>query len=351
MHNNFFRSYLLSWAIVIVVIGGIIAFAFHAYSVDEVETAKDLEEYKYHFVMIVENRESAFWQDVYKSAKEQGEKNGAYVELLGENISDTYSVSELLEIAIYQKVDGIILEPSQETGMEDLIDKAVEQGIPVVTLMSDVPSSKRQTFVGISNYNLGEKYGQELVGMLENSDTTVAEKEAEKSIIVLEPLRNENRNNGQTYAGVKSAINIPNVTVNSLEINTISAFGTEEYIRNLIMEISGQADVIVCVDLVQTESTCQAVVDFNKVGEIRILGYFVSDIVLDAIETGVVDATLVVDTEEIGRESIQSLLEKYANNRVTDYVSINIETIDASNVEDYRSRHTDLVQEVYNEGR
>lgn len=136
-----------------------------------------------------------------------------------------------------------------------------------------------------------------------------------------------------------------------MEINTISAFGTEEYIRNLIMEITGNMNVIVCVDLIQTESTCQAVVDFNKVGEIRIVGYYVSDIVLDAIETGVVDATLVVDTDEIGIESIQSLLENYANHRVTDYVSINIETIDASNVDEYRIKHNDIEQEAYNAGR
>ena len=287
MNKNFFSSYLLSWLIAIIAIGGIIAFAFQVFSVDITEAKMDLKEYKYHFVMIVENRESSFWKDVYKSAKEEGEKNGALIELLGENILDEYSVSELLEIAIYQKVDGILLEPSLEENMEKLINRAVEKGIPVVTLMSDVQTSKRQTFVGISKYNLGEKYGEKLIEIItEKDDATEGNAQKEKNVIVLEPNRDTNNNNEQIYAGIISTVKIPKVELISLEINNVSVFGSEEYIRNIIMETSVKADIIVCVDLIQTESSCQAVIDFNKVGEIRILGYFVSDMVLDAIEIG-----------------------------------------------------------------
>ncbi len=357
MKKKFFSSYLLSWIIAIIAIGSIIAFSFQAFRIENAEALIDTKEYKYHFVMIVENRESTFWQDVYLSAKAEGEKNGALVELIGDNISEEYSVSELLEIAIYQEVDGILLEPSSEENMEELINTAVEKGIPVVTLMNDIQTSKRQTFVGISKYNLGEKYGNELLRILnEDSENNLETKDESINIVVLEANRDANSNgvnynNEQIYAGIISTVHIPNVNIISMEINNVSAFGAEEYIRNLIMETSIKADVIVCVNLTQTESTCQAVIDFNKVGETRILGYFVSDTVLDAIETGVMDATFVVDTEEIGAESINRLVEHLEEKRVTDYVSINIEMIDKMNVAEYRNNTEEVIQERENVAR
>lgn len=54
------------------------------------------------------------------------------------------------------------LQYSGEDGLEDKIDEAVADGIPVVTLMNDAVHSKRQTFVGVSDYQLGSAYGEKV---------------------------------------------------------------------------------------------------------------------------------------------------------------------------------------------
>lgn len=349
MNKRVFSTYILVWIIVIIAIGGIIFFSFRTFDVDEIENAEDMKQYDYHFVMIVEDADSPFWRDVYQNAKEEGEKNGALVELLGENIKEDYSVSELLEIAIYQKVDGILLEPSLEENIEELINTAVEEEIPVVTLMSDVHTSNRQTFVGISKYNLGEKYGEEIVKIINEELESEEQMNGELNVVFLEPRRDIYSQNEQIFSGIIRTVDIPNINLKSIEVNNVSVFGSEEFIRNIMMETSEKVDIAVCVDMVQTESTLQAVIDFNKVGDIRIVGYFVSDTILDAIETGVIEATFVVDTKEIGEESVNSLLEKYENNRVTDYISINIETIDASNVQEYREKLNRVNEEAEDE--
>ncbi len=341
MKKLLFNSIFIIWMITILLIAGILVFVFQVFNIENTDSIRSLTEYKYHFVLIVENEEDPFWQEVYSSMKEKGEENGAYVELLGDNISDEYSLSELMEIAIYEKVDGIMIEPSREDSMGSLIDQAKAAGIPVVTLMSDVQSSSRQTFVGISKYNLGEKYGEEILKIYSDleKNTDLSEDlnpESPFQVVVLEPNRDESVDgNEQIYAGIKSVVNESNIQINSIELDTVSAFGSEEYIRNIIMGTSINPDVIVCVNLVQTESTCQATIDFNKVGEIHIIGYFLSNTVIDAIDKGVIDSTFVVNTKEIGEESIASLLEYYQNKRVTDYISINVEKIDETNVSEY----------------
>lgn len=349
MKKRFFSTYILIWLVVILAIGGIILFSFRAFDVENIEGAEELKTYDYHFVMIVEDTESPFWKAVYDSAKEEGEKNGALVEMLGENINEDYSVSELLEIAIYQKVDGILLAPSLEENIEELINEAVDQDIPVVTLMSDVHTSNRQTFVGISKYNLGEKYGEELVRVINDDISKEDETDEAVNVVFLEPKRDVYSQNEQIFSGIIRTVDIPNVNLKSIEVNNVSVFGSEEFIRNIMMETSEKVDVVVCVDMTQTESTLQAVIDFNKVGDIRIIGYFVSETILDAIEKGVIDASFVVDTNEIGEESIRSLIEKYENNRVTDYISINMEMINASNVQEYREKLIEINEEKSDE--
>ena len=65
--------------------------------------------YDKYYAMITSDRELDFWQSVYKGAFEEGVKKGVYVEMMGENLSDDYSETELMEIAIASKVDGIIV--------------------------------------------------------------------------------------------------------------------------------------------------------------------------------------------------------------------------------------------------
>lgn len=65
-----------------------------------------------------------------------------------------------MNMSIASNVDGIILQYSGEQGLESKIDEAVQKGIPVVTVMGDAVHSKRQSFVGVSDYQLGSAYGE-----------------------------------------------------------------------------------------------------------------------------------------------------------------------------------------------
>ena len=65
------------------------------------------------------------------------------------------------EQAIAKKPNGIVCVGFEDT-LGPIIDKAIEAGIPVVTVDGDVPNSKRIAFVGTGNYNAGYQGGQYL---------------------------------------------------------------------------------------------------------------------------------------------------------------------------------------------
>ena len=111
-----------------------------------------------HYVLITDDRDTMFWQSVYEGANEFGNANGAYVELLGNNLNENYNATDLMKIAIASNVDGIIIDADESVGMTQQINKAIESGIPVVTTFHDNTNSRRISYVGMSNYNIVIKY-------------------------------------------------------------------------------------------------------------------------------------------------------------------------------------------------
>ena len=80
----------------------------------------------------------------------------------------------------------------------------------------------------------------------------------------------------------------------------------------------------------------RAVVDSNCVGEVVILGYYDTDTILKAIERNVVNATISIDTEQMGSFSAWMLCREYY--RFGYLVSIllaDVTSIDQNNVGEY----------------
>ena len=137
-----------------VALTGLLIFFFVSYTKTLSRTESDVTYDKY-YAMITDDAESSFWKSVYESALETAKEDNAYVEMISNNLSREYSQTELMEIAIASKVDGIIVTAGEAEGMTELINKAYDEGIPVVTLFNDNAQSERLSFVGVGNYNLG----------------------------------------------------------------------------------------------------------------------------------------------------------------------------------------------------
>ncbi len=308
-----------------------------------------------YYVLITENQNSSFWQNVYLGAKEEAAKNGAYVELLGENLNDKYDKFQLMQIAIDSKVDGIIVEASEEVRMTQLITKAERKGIPVITVLSDNTNGGRQSFVGISLYNLGREYGKQVSQIM--TEKKLLEREEPTEVLVL--LSDDNNISGQTTilttireiirSELKEDINIvqkensddkteedAQVYIETTTISDKSAFSAEETIRDIFISGEKLPDVIICLNEQHTTCAYQAVIDHNKVGEIEVLGYYESDTIFSAIQKGIIRATVIVDTNQMGQYCVSALDEFRQSGYVSDYFSVDTSLLDANNIQGTR---------------
>ncbi len=296
------------------------------YSVEQEETI----DYDKHYAFVAEDSESDFWQEVFKAANEQAREDNIYLEDLSQGLGGDYSAEELLRIAVNSKMDGIVYSGGASEKVSSLIDKAADAGIGVVVLQNDVETSKRQCYVGMNYYELGQMYAlqiDELTKTEEIKDITVdilvdsdmAEGASNLIVMAIEDHLRENSPEDEENV-------LPEIVVTRIDAEDI--FSAEESIRNIFLEKENLPNIMLCVNSVYTRCAYQAVVDYNLVGQIQIIGYFANDTILDAVDKQVIFSTISVDTEEMGKSCIQALYEYNSMGYTNSYLPVGIEVVD-----------------------
>lgn len=352
------------------------------------ETAGEI--YDRYYIMITQDDQTAFWQSVYQGACERALQENVYVDWLGNDQLQDYSVEEQMEIAVASGVDGIIVTADESEEMTELINQAVAQNIPVVTLYGDNTRSARCSFVGVGAYNLGREYGRQalrimrerLIGVRETRivtkisedsggtetengktpmrmqdafDETVATMEQEEVEVGSEsrPIRvtllvNSYANSldqNILYSGIQEAIEQDRgeavIELSLRSVDDTNAFSVEESVRDIFME-ENVPDILICLNELNTTCAYQAVVDYNKVGAVSILGHYVSDTILNAIDRNVIYATVDIDTPQMGGFCIDALQEYHDLGYTSQYFTADINLISKDNVEEYlQGKETD----------
>ncbi len=300
--------------------------------------------YTYHFAMVAEPSEDPFWNNVWLAANEEAASMDACVEWIGNSLTKKYLLSDLMEMAIAAQVDGILVQPDGSDEMTQLIQQAIEDGIPVITVMSDSAGSKRQGFVGYNSYDLGQLYGQQVRTAISQSH------DASRAVLLYSNDLTENTQN-IIYSSLMESLEGQNVTVDVMIIDNTNVFSAEEAIRELVVSPSAEEsasgdtlvptdnaapDILICLNATNTICAYQAVVDHNKVGEIQILGYYDSDEILTAVEKRIIQATVAVDANRVGATCVDALMEYLHFDRTSDFTPVSLTVVTADNVAEYR---------------
>lgn len=247
---------------------------------------------RYKYDMIVDSPNSSFWQAVYDCAQEWAQ------------------------------------------GLEAKINEAVQKGIPVVTVMGDAVHSKRQSFVGVSDYQLGSVYGEKVAEYV-TEDT--------ESMLILLKKNIDDMNQSQIYTQISNAVQAKagpsqNIQITGKNLRLTGTFETEEAVTDIFQQRDKVPDILVCMDEETTECARQAVLDFNLAGKVTIIGYYSSEDILTAVEKGVISVTCDVDTEQLGRYSIEALTAYQKDGRTNSYYNVDINFLDKDVVREMRRK-------------
>ena len=133
-------------------------------------TGHDAEE---KYFLVASNLQVPYWQTAGAGFSQAAKDLKVRAEFVGPDTFDPKAQQQVFQKIVAQKPTGILVSSADPQLMKADIDKAIASGIPVVTMDSDAPSSKRLFFIGTNNYQAGVTGGQRLAKELHGKGNVV----------------------------------------------------------------------------------------------------------------------------------------------------------------------------------
>lgn len=118
------------------------------------------------YYLVATNIKIPYWQEAGAGLARAASELGVTAEMVGPDSYDPQAQKAEFHRVVGQRPAGILVSPADPALLIDDIDAAIAAGIPVITIDSDAPQSKRLVFVGTNNYQAGVMGGRLAVSKL-----------------------------------------------------------------------------------------------------------------------------------------------------------------------------------------
>jgi ribose transport system substrate-binding protein len=118
------------------------------------------------YVFVTANIDLPYWQEAQAGLMDAAQVLGVKAEFKGPTSYAPEEELEAFKSAVASHPSGILLSATRPNLFKDAIDSAVQQGIPVICVDSDVPESHRIVFIGTDNVHAGMEGGRRLAEAL-----------------------------------------------------------------------------------------------------------------------------------------------------------------------------------------
>lgn len=237
---------------------------------------------KLKIAVIVKSTASQFFQSVQSGANAASKEYNIDLSFEGpENEEDYQAQIAMMEKAIKNQVDAIVLSSIDYTQLVAPVEKAVKEGIPVVIIDSDVDSDKVSTRITTNNFEAGKMAG-----------STVANSELFKTIGIVNfdahTANGQERENG-FKEGLKKDQKVQGVYTINVQSNIESATqGTKR-----LLEEHPDITTLVTFNEWTTLGVGYAIKELNVMDQIMVVGFDNNPVSVGMLETGEVDALVV----------------------------------------------------------
>jgi ribose transport system substrate-binding protein len=228
-----------------------------------------------------------------------GKDLGVKTSYVGPAEYDVGAMIAAFEQAIAQKPKGIVVMGVDDS-LKVEIKKAIDAGIPVITVDADLPDSGRLAFVGTGNLAAGKLGGEEIARLIDGKG---------KVAIMTKPGQ---PNLDERVEGYKQALSkypdIKIVQIANTNADTVVAAQAAAAILQKYPDLAG----IACVESAGGSGAATAVSEAKKQGKVKIVSMDRSNDVIQAIEDGVITASIAQQTALMSYYAIQ-ILYNYTN--------------------------------------
>lgn len=262
--------------------------------------------------VITKGSDSDFWNDMKNGAFSAATEYNIDITFEGPDSEEDYeSQNQMIENAVSKNVGAIVLSAIDYEKNAPAVQKAIDKGIKVITVDSDVDADGKELFIGTDNVSAGKKAAEQAIELCKN-------KKAVNIGIVNYGENTENgkqRLKGFTYYidKVKNAKVVASVNVES------NAESATSGAKQLIEENKG-INVLIGFNEWSTLGVGCAIKDLNLKDEVFGIGFDSNVNCVGMLETGEIDTLIVQNPFSMGYLSVSKAAELLLGNAKTDGV-------------------------------
>lgn len=287
-----------------------------------------IEQPKYHFQVLIQNKDEYFGNLFQQGAIAASEELGVFAEFIQVEPGDADSLENAVELGLFAGVDGIALKAVDSVISQRIVDKVKKNGTEIVVYENDNYTISNTTMIGSNNYTIGTMVGNMAVKATENNANVAI-------ILGNSAVKGEEQYKNLIVQGIMDSFSEhPSIKITDIYSINPELFETEKV---TLSAITGKSlnNLIICMDERSTPGVAQVLVDNNQVGDIQLIGYGAMPQTLDYIRRGVVYGTICPDAYDIGYYTIKKLKQEIEGENSSDYINTDLYSIDLSNFELY----------------
>ncbi len=282
--------------------------AFTSFSVKAADTKQ--------FVLVTMDSQDEHWLKVKEGAETKAKELGG-VEISFRAPAGKVDPNEqirMVEDAINQEADAILLAPSDKAALAGVVDRAVEAKIPVVIIDSSVDTDGYVSFLATDNYMAGAMAAKRLAKEINNKGKV--------AIINAQPGSGTAiaREQGFTDCIKKDFKDIDIITVQYCNGDKVMALNQATDIINAHPDLAG---FFACNEG-STVGVSRAIEEQGVAGKIKVVGFDMSKDVISAIDTGLIQASAVQNPFKMGYEGVQAAADAIAGKTVAPKVDTGV---------------------------
>ncbi len=289
------------------------------------------------YVLVSANIQVPYWKAAGAGLSQSASQMKVRYEFVGPDEYNPQAEKEAFEKALTKKPTGILVSAADAKLLTESIDKAIASGIPVITIDSDAPDSKRLFFIGTNNYQAGVSGGTRLAAELKGKGNVV---------VFTMPAQ---ANMADRLRGYRAALDDhPEIKI----VRVVDIAGDPRIVFDTTTEILGKerdkVDAFVCLEA-QGGKEVANVLASNKVTNKVVIAMDTDPDTLEWIRKGVIAATIsqkpytmsyfgVRVLDEFYHNKLPSLSGDFAKDSfapVPSFVDTGSALVDKSNVENF----------------
>jgi ribose transport system substrate-binding protein len=232
------------------------------------------------YYLIATNIKLPYWQNAFAGLSKAASQLRVQAELAGPDKYDPQAQHEAFQRVLAKKPAGILLSAADPDVMKPDIEAAIARGIPVITVDSDAPASKRLFFIGTDNYNAGMMGGQLAIKQLNGKGQVVIFGMPEQA-----NLKERLHGYQDAFAGHPQ---IKIATVVNIQGNPTVAF---DKTMEIVEKGTVKADAFICLEAIACPEVAD-VLDRKRVKDKIVIAMDTDDRTLQGIQKGLISATI-----------------------------------------------------------